>query len=74
MKAIQILTEPRENFTPSELMYRYAQHTPGIQFARGYFGESRLMIAGRVYQYHHWMITAEGGRETVTLYLEEVPA
>lgn len=74
MKAIQILTEPRENFTPWELMYRYAQQTAGAQFARGHFGEARLLIAGRVYQYHHWMITAEGGREIVTLYLEEVSA
>ena len=50
MKAIQILTEPRENFTPSELMYRYAQQTAGAQFARGHFGEARLLIADRVYQ------------------------
>ena len=74
MKTIQIITEPRENFTPSGLMSRYAQQTPGIQFARGYFGEARLLIARCVYQYHHWMITAEGGREMVTLCLEEVPA
>lgn len=74
MKTIQIITDPQENFTPAGLMHRYAKKTPGAQFAYGNWGEARLLIEGRLYQYHHWMITAEGGRETVTLYLEEVPA
>lgn len=74
MKTIQIITEPQENFTPAGLMHRYAKQTAGAQFVYGHFGQARLLIAGRVYQYHHWMITAECGRDTVTLYLEEVPA
>lgn len=74
MKSIQIRIDRGENFTASSLMHRYAQQTAGAQFARGHFGEARLLIADRVYQYHHWMITAEGGHEIVTLYLEEVPA
>lgn len=74
MKSIQIHTNGGENFTPAGLMHRYAQQTAGAQFARGHFGEARLLIADCVYQYHHWMITAEGGHEIVTLYLEEVPA
>lgn len=74
MKTIQIITEPQENFTPAGLMNRYAKKTAGVQFETGHFGEARLLIEGRLHQYHHWMITAEGGREIVTLYLEEVPA
>lgn len=74
MKSIQIVTAKGENFTPSELMRRYAKQHATIQFIYGYFGEARLLIAGHVYQYHHWSITADGGKEIVTLYLEEVPA
>lgn len=74
MKTIQIITEPQENFTPAGLMHRYAKKTAGVQFAYGHFGQARLLIAGSAYQYHHWSITAEGGQNVVTLYLEEMTA
>lgn len=74
MKTIQITTQPDENFTPAGLMNRYAKHTVGAQFIYGYFGQARLLMSGRVYQYHHWSITEKDGQNVVSLYLEEVPA
>ena len=72
MKKIQIELIPGGNFTPSALMKRYADKTPGVVFTRGYFGNAQLVIEERIYQYHHWSITAENDVETVTLHLEEV--
>lgn len=72
MKEIKIELIPGGNFTPSALMRRYADKTPGVAFTRGYFGNAQLVIEERIYQYHHWGITAENGAEIVTLFLEEV--
>lgn len=72
MKKIQIELIPGGNFTPSALMKRYADKTPGVAFTRGYYGNAQLVIEERIYQYHHWGITAENDAETVTLFLEEV--
>ena len=72
MKEIKIELIPGGNFTPSALMKRYADKTPGVAFTRGYFGNAQLVIEERIYQYHHWSITAENDVEIVTLYLEEV--
>ena len=72
MKKIQIELIPGGNFTPSALMKRYADKTPGVAFTRGYFGNAQIVIEERIYQYNHWSITAENDVETVTLHLEEV--
>ena len=72
MKQIKIQIARGENFTPASLMKRYADKTPGVAFTRGYFGNAQLVIEERIYQYHHWSITAENDVETVTLHLEEV--
>ena len=71
MKQIKIQIARGENFTPASLMKRYADKTPGAVFTRGYFGNAQLVIEERIYQYHHWSITAEYDVETVTLHLEE---
>lgn len=71
MIQIQVTVFRGENFTPSALMKRYADHTPGAEFRRSYFENALLVIGGKSYTYHHWSITAENGAEVVTLYLEE---
>ena len=71
MKQIQIQVARGENFTPARLMKRYADQT-GATFTNDLWSRAELVIDGRFYQYHHWSITAHGGVEIVTLYLEEV--
>ena len=72
MNQIQIEVARGENFTPSGLMYRYAQQTPGVTYEHGRFFSTFLRIDGKAYDYHHWSITAENGSQIVTLYLQEV--
>lgn len=72
MIQIPVTVSRGENFTPASLMYRYAKHTPGVTHYNSHFGNARLIIKGRHYEYHHFSITADNGSAVVTLYLEEV--
>lgn len=72
MIQIKVTVSRGENFTPSGLMKRYADETPGAEFRRSYFGNALLQIGDKAYSYHHWSITAENGCDLVTLHLQEV--
>ena len=74
MQEIKIYVNPSENFTPAGLMKRYADQTPNVVFNRGHWGAAQLTIAGSVYEYHHWGITSEDGRDCVQLFLRQVSA
>lgn len=59
-----------ENFTPSDLMRRYAKENSGVEFGYNQYFESELKIAGEVYRYDHWAIKPESdGFESVTLFM-----
>lgn len=58
MKEIKVLTNPRENFTPAGLMYRYADQTPGVELQYTQYGDSQLVIHGTVYDYVSWDISS----------------
>ena len=72
MKEIKITVRADENFTPAQLMKRYADQTAGVKFQRGYWGDAQLIIEGQCYSYHHWGITATEGRCCVMLFLHPV--
>ena len=67
MKEIKITVRAGENFTPAQLMKRYADQTAGVEFQRSVYGNAKLSIEGSAYYYHRWKISGEA----VTLYLLE---
>lgn len=65
---VSVLVNTEGNFTPSDLMQRFARQNPGAVFDRGPYGEALLHLDGTAWAYNHWNI----GDGFVILTLEEV--
>ena len=59
-----------KNYTPSDLMNRYAKENAGVKFYYDHYFRAILEIAGICYCFDCWNIADNGdGTETATMYL-----
>mgnify|MGYP001624055879 CR=1 FL=1 len=65
---VHVLVNTEGNFTPADLMRRYAQQAPGVVFDRDPYGKALLYQGGTVWTYDRWNI----GEGFVVVTLEEV--